>query len=458
MASTLVTSPLPAALAPAPIEGPAFPTGSLRHGDVMSLQTPVIGSARTVFETRLSPGVSSGSFGPKFEMKLDQLTNSISRKNNLVVPLFDGQASFAARRQVIENAKSSIHLQTFIFNDDETGKATAALLAERAKAGVKVRVIVDGLGSNRCGPELLQQMTDAGVEVRVYATGLDLLAVNNRWHEKHLVVDGKVAIEGGMNIADEYAFGGSGRRLMRGDGPARDAWRDTDVRIEGASVHDVQRAFLRNWGILGVPVLPGEQAPLFPVPTMVPQGPAVRVVQHHPHGDAPDEHTLKLHVATTKQAKQHIAIENAYFVPPRELMDALADAARRGVKIEVLTNSKTSSDMGFVVDAARHGYRELVEAGVKIYEKQGTGTLHAKTLTADGQYSIVGSCNLNGRSHGRDTECVVAINDDKTAAQLAERFAQGLKEAKLITKEELDDASLLTELKQWSLSTLSWTI
>jgi cardiolipin synthase len=215
---------------------------------------------------------------------------------------------------------------------------------------------------------------------------------------------------------------------------------------------------LRNWAILGEAVPAAEAPALFPAPTLVPNGPAVRVVQHHPHGDAPDQNTLKLHVETTKQAKKHIAIENAYFVPPRELLDALVDASRRGVTIEVLTNSKQSSDMGFVVDAARYSYRDLVEAGVKIYEKQGTGTLHAKTLTADGQYSIVGSCNLNGRSHGRDTESVVAINDDKTASALATRFAEGVKDAKLITQQELDDASMLTELKQWTLSTLSWTI
>lgn len=424
----------------------------------MPLQTPVVGSARTVFETRLSGATLAESFGPKFEMKLDQLTNSISRRHNSVLALFDGAMSFAERREVIQNAQHSVHLQTFIFNDDETGRSTAALLAERAKAGVKVRVILDGLGSSRCSPALLQQMTDAGVEVRIYATGLDLLSLNNRWHEKHLVVDGKVAIEGGMNIADEYAFGGSGRRLLRGDGPERDAWRDTDVRVEGPAVHDIQRAFLRNWSILGGVVTSAEHKQLFPSPTIVPNGPAVRVVQHHPHGEAPDQHTLKLHVATTKQAKKHIAIENAYFVPPRELIDALTDAARRGVEVQVLTNSKTSSDMGFVVDAARHNYSELVEAGVQIYEKQGTGTLHAKTLTADGKYSIIGSCNLNGRSDGRDTECVVAINDEKTATDLTIRFAAGLQEAKLVTKEELDATPLLTELKQWTLSTLSWTI
>ncbi len=374
------------------------------------------------------------------------------------MPLFDGKESFAERRQLITTAKNSIHLQTFIFSDDETGRATASMLAERAKAGVKVRVIVDGLGSSRCSGELLKEMTDAGVELRVYSTGLDLLSINNRWHEKHLIVDGKVAIEGGMNIADEYAFGGSGRRLIRGDGPERDAWRDTDVRVEGPAVHDVQRAFLRNWGLLGDAVPAAEAQALFPAPRLAPDGPSVRVVQHHPHGDAPDQNTLKLHVETTRQAKKHIAIENAYFVPPRELIDALVDASRRGVTVEVLTNSKQSSDMGFVVDAARYNYKQLIGAGVKIYEMQGTGTLHAKTLTADGTYSIVGSCNLNGRSHGRDTESVLAINDASIAGKLTVRFAEGIKKASPVTQEEVEATPLLTELKQWTLSTLSWTI
>ncbi len=114
--------------------------------------------------------------------------------------------------------------------------------------------------------------------------------------------------------------------------------------------------------------------------------------------------------------------------------------------------------MGFVVDAARHGYKQLIDAGVKVYEMQGTGTLHAKTLTADGIYSIVGSCNLNGRSAGRDTECVVAINDATIAGKLTARFAEGIKNARPVTHEALNATPLLTELKQWTLSTLSWTI
>jgi len=297
----------------------------------------------------------------------------------------------------------------------------------------------------------------AGVQVRSHETGLDLLSVNNRWHEKHLVVDGKVAVEGGMNIADEYALGGSGRMVIRDAGKSEHAWRDVDVRVEGPAVHDVQRAFVRNWNLLGISLPSEAVAALFPKPHQAPGGASVRVVQHHPHGDPPDDHTLQLHLQAIGAATKSITVENAYFVPPEPMRKAFVEAAKRGVEVKVLTNSKASSDMGFVCDAARYFYDELVGAGVQIFEQQ-QGTLHAKTASFDGVYSIVGSCNLNGRSDGRDTEAVVAIRDDATAAALEDRFATGLYNATPVTEADLRNNSYLGDVKQWALSTLAWTI
>ncbi|GIW71604.1 MAG: hypothetical protein KatS3mg102_1146 [Planctomycetota bacterium] len=403
---------------------------------------------------RGAPGPPYGS--PEFERQLDRDTQSVARPDNEVRLLFDGVQSFAERRKLIENATDSIHLQTFIFTADETGWELAKLLAAKAQQGVKVRVIYDGLGSARSGQEIFEYMRRHGVEVREYGDPLrQFWDLNNRWHEKYLIVDGQAAITGGMNIANEYAFGGSGRMVLSRGQQGTEPWRDVDIRLQGPVVHDVQRAFLKNWQELGPPVSPGEQERLFPPPALTPGGPRARFVQHRPDEDG-DENTTALYLHAIRSAEESITIENAYFIPPPAVRQALIEAARRGVQVRVLTNSRASNDMGMVSDAARYYYDELIAAGVQIYEKQG-GTLHSKTATFDGRYSIVGSVNMNGRSDTLDSEGAVAVEDAATAATLQRRFAEGLGQAQAVTAAELDREGFFTNLKQWALSLLSWT-
>lgn len=421
-------------------------SGSLTAGSsVMGLR---LGGA----DAALAPPVGSAAF----ERLLDERTGSVARPDNRVGLLFDGVASFAERDRLIDGAKRSIHLQTFIFTDDDTGWALARRLAKKAEEGVTVRVIYDALGSNRSDDDIFEFMKRAGVEVRAYGDPLGQpWDLNDRWHEKHLIVDGEVSIEGGMNIADEYALGGSGRMVFSRGETGTEPWRDVDMRLEGPSVRDAQEDFLKNWRELGPGVEDGERASLFPPPKPFVGGPKVRVVQHRPDEDG-DDHTHQLYLQCIRSARKSITIENAYFLPPEEIREALKDAARRGVEVRVLTNSKASNDMGFVSDAARYFYDELIEAGVQIFEKQG-GTLHSKTAAFDGEYSLVGSHNLNGRSTGRDSESVLAVEDKDTAAELERRFAYGRFEAEPVTSDELAQEGFFTNLKQWALSTLAWT-
>ena len=179
------------------------------------------------------------------------------------------------------------------------------------------------------------------------------------------------------------------------------------------------------------------------------------MVQHRPDEDG-DRNTRQLYLQAIRSARESILIENAYFLPPKELHDALIDAARRGVAVQVMTNGHESNDLAVVTDAARYFYDGLISAGVRIYEKLG-GTLHAKTATFDGLYSIVGSMNLNGRSDGQDSEVAVAINDPIAAAALQKRFAEGLASTKEVTAQELRGEDFFTHLKQFSLSLLAWT-
>lgn len=391
-----------------------------------------------------------------FQAALDSATNSRAVSGNKVTMLFDGVNSFAERNKMIDGAKSSICLQTFIFNSDDTGWDLANRLAAKAKEGVEVRVIYDAVGTGRADPKMFEMMKDAGVDVRTYGEKWKVWDINDRWHEKHLIVDGKASVEGGMNIANEYAFGGSGRQVFSRGTEGTEAWRDADLKLEGPAVADAMKAFVRNWGELGGTLSDADKAKLFPRIESNPGGPSVRVVQTNPEVKGLEGTTNQLYLKSIQTAQKSITIENAYFLPPKELRTALIDAAKRGVEVKVLTNSRESNDMGFVSDAARAFYDDMMKAGVQIYEKQG-GTLHAKTATFDGEFSIVGSVNLNGRSRYEDAEVAVAVQDGSTAKQLEDRFASGLSQAKQVTMGELEKESFFTNLKQWALSTLAWT-
>lgn len=402
----------------------------------------------------------SGFRSAAFEARLDSETKSRNVAGNTVSMLYDGVQSFAEREKMIGSAKHSVCFQTFIFNSDETGWKLANQLAAKAKEGVEVRVIYDAMGSGRADPKMFQMMKDAGVDVRAYGEKWKVWDINDRWHEKNLIVDGQQAVLGGMNIADEYALGGSGKMVLsRGGGKqgnGTDAWRDTDIKLEGPAVRDSMNAFLRNWNEAGAPIAEAAKAKLYPPLVAREGGPSVRVVQHNPEVKGLEEAATKLYTRSIDTAQKSITIENAYFLPPPEVRKALIAAARRGVDVKVMTNSREANDMGFVSDAARHFYDDMMKAGVKIYEKHG-GTLHAKTATFDGEFSIVGSVNLNGRSKNTDAEIALAVTDPSTAKSLEQRFAGGLKETTQVTMAELKKESFVTNLKQWALSLAAWT-
>jgi len=403
-----------------------------------------------------APAAITAFDAPSFNATLDRTTNSRNTAGNKLTMLFDGAKSFPERNKMIDGAKESINLQTFIFASDDTGWELANRLAAKAREGVKVKVIYDGMGSNRADPKMFQMMQAAGVEVMPYAKPLDQpWNLNDRWHEKHLIVDGKASIEGGMNIANEYAFGGSGKMVFSRGKTATEPWRDADMKLEGPAVHDTQAAFLRNWESVGGKVGAEEKAKLFPPLSPSVDGSKVRVVQHRPDQEG-DANTTNLYRQAIDTATRSITIENAYFLPPKELRDALVRAAHRGVDVKVMTNSRASNDTGVVSDAARYFYDDLIKAGVKVFEKQGA-TIHSKTATFDGAFSLVGSANLNGRSDGRDSEDVLAVRDTTVATQLEARFASGVSQTKPVTGQDLKNEGFFTNLKQWALSTLAWT-
>lgn len=399
-----------------------------------------------------APAVGS----PDFNRRLDSLTHSTLRDSNRLDLLFDGVESFDARKKLILGAEHSVYLQTFIFDDDATGWETARLLAQRAKEGLDVRVIFDGFGSGRADEKLFDFMREQGVQVMEYGDPLrQFWDLNDRWHEKHLIVDGTTAIEGGMNIANEYALGGSDTLVFSRGPDAEMGWRDLDVQVEGPVVKDILAGFYQNWKDVG-----GSAKRNTPIDATVvetyPDGDQVRFVKHRPDEDG-DDNTKHLHLEAIRSATESVVIENAYFLPPSELRNALINAARRGVMVRIMTNSRQTNDMGPVSDAARYFYDDLIAAGAQIFEKQ-DATLHSKTMTVDGAFSIVGSVNLNGRSQWRDSESAVAITSESVAQDLNNRFQQGLDGCIEITQSMLESESFLTNLQQWALSRFAFTM
>ena len=362
---------------------------------------------------------------------------------NKVTLLEDGPATYAAMLAAIRGAKHHVHMETYIFEADEVGAQFADALIRKAKAGVKVRLVFDSLGSIGTPKEFFQPLVDAGAEVYefnpVSAEGLLKRGVglNRRSHRKLTLVDGRVAFVGGINISSVYSTGpSSGSRGVGSNAPtakARDLpqqppWRDTHVRVEGPVVADFQKGFLKMWGQLEKKP-PLSDAMLYPA--LAPQGPhAVRVVEGWvSKGANPLYVTL---ISAIENAETEVEITMAYFVPHQELLDALKGAAARGVSVKLLLPGH--SDHWLVFHAGRSYYTELLQAGVKIYERQ-TRLLHAKTATVDGVWCTVGSTNLDWRSLVDNDEVNAVVLSPEFAAQMKALFAKDLERSTAITPE-----------------------
>ena len=252
--------------------------------------------------------------------------------------------------------------------------------------------------------------------------GKMLVELNHRWHEKYLVADGNKAIVGGLNIADEYMFGGTDRKIMS-LGTERPAWRDTDILIEGPAAHDVYNAFSRNWEHLT-----GDALDDLPRPDGFDDGKDILMVQHRPRIDG-DHHITNAMVETIKALRpgEKCWISSAYFIPTGALelwKDVLCDAAKRGVDVRILTNGGPSSDAPVINQAAIQSYRELADAGVMVMEKNGTQTIHSKTAVMGSHLSFVGSWNGDNRSASLNSEDVAIVFDDELAKEMEASFLE----------------------------------
>ncbi|MEY4563161.1 MAG: hypothetical protein RLZZ618_2438 [Pseudomonadota bacterium] len=340
---------------------------------------------------------------------------------NDVADFQNGEEIFPPMLKAIRGAQHSITFETYIYWSGEIGRSFAEALAERAKAGVKVHVLLDWLGSVKMEQRFLDQLKQAGVEVERYHQPhwYNMGRMNNRTHRKLLVIDGRTAFTGGVGIADQW----------QGRAQDPDHWRDAHFRADGPVAAHFQTVFLDNWVKATGRTLHG--------PVYFPEIPnsgkvAAQMISSSPSGGSETVHLMYL--LSIAAAAETLNLASAYFVPDDAAVDALVAAAKRGVKVRIITPGK-DIDTKVVRAASRSRWGPLLEAGIEIYEYQPT-MYHMKMLVIDRHFVSVGSTNFDNRSFRLNDEANLNIYDDAFAAQADAVFEQDLARAKRIT---LDD-------------------
>jgi cardiolipin synthase A/B len=346
--------------------------------------------------------------GDALDLAINRATGARPIGGNLLVHHPDSSRALAAMLELIAGAERWVHFENYIIRSDRTGRRFADALAERARAGVRVRVLYDALGSIGTRGRYFRNLKDAGVEVRAFhpLVSARFLDVIFRDHRKLVVVDGARAMMGGLCIGDEWC-GDLARR--------RRAWRDTMVTVSGPGAAAADAAFSRIWERAGAP-LPPDELDADP-PERGPE--TVRVVAGAP-ARARMYRAVQFLAAS---ARQRLWITDAYLIAPRPLYAAFLDAARDGVDVRLLVPG--TSDLSALRNFTRVGYRELLQAGVRIFEWQGP-MLHAKTFVVDQRWARVGSSNLNVSSLLGNFELDLIAESEELATALAHQFVHDL--------------------------------
>jgi cardiolipin synthase A/B len=333
---------------------------------------------------------------------------------NHVELLIDARANFDAWLESIQCAQHSILFENYMFSDDEVGREVRAALVERAEAGVQVKLIRDWFGCiGESSDAFWKPLRAAGGEVRTYnrfhlASPLGSLSRN---HRKLLVVDSTVGFISGVCVSQRW-LGNPARRIA--------PWRDTGVAVSGPAIHELAQAFAENWSLLGER-LPQDLQVLRQAPS--PTGEvALRVVAALPRSTG----LYRLDQLIAAIAQKTLWLTDAYFVGTPAYVQALCAAARDGVDVRLLVPG--SSDVPIVGTLSRAGFRPLLEAGVRVFEWNGS-MLHAKTAAADGRWARVGSTNLNVASWSANCEIDVAIENEEFTQRMQLQYEQDLENA-----------------------------
>jgi cardiolipin synthase len=328
--------------------------------------------------------------------------------------------------EAIGRARREVRLQTYIIEDDDTGRRLADLLVERRRDGVRVSLLYDAIGGIRTPEAYFERLREAGVAV-CQSNPVNPLAgrgvsLNNRDHRKILVVDGRTAYTGGVNISDVYASGSASarRRAERGAG-----WRDTHIEIRGPAASELRRLFADSWARQDCP--PQSEPAALAAPAR--EGDRVLRVLASAPGDAANPIRDEL-LAAMARAERSILVTMAYFVPDPTTLEVLEAAARRGVDVQLVLPG--FSDFWVVHAAGRSHYDRLLAAGVRIHERR-DALLHAKTAVIDGVWSTVGSANMDWRSFLHNDEVNVVVVGEGFGREMTRLFEQDVAQSVPVT-------------------------
>jgi len=368
---------------------------------------------------------------PQFRRSLGVLLGPPIIEGNKAEVLLNGDRIFPAMLDAIRSAQKSISFETYIYWEGTIGREFTEALSERARAGVKVHVLLDWIGSMKIDDASLDQMRKAGVEVHRYHKPVwwKLARLNNRTHRKLLIVDGKVGFTGGVGIADKW----------RGNAQDPEHWRDSHFRVEGPVVGQMQAVFNDNWTKATGAVLDG---PAY-FPALVAQGdmPA-QMFSSSPTGGSESMHLMYLLAITA--ARRTIHLSNSYFVPDELAVKALVAAAKRGVDVRIITPGPII-DSDVVRAASRERWGELLEAGVKMAEYQPT-MYHVKALVVDSLLVSVGSTNFDNRSFILNDEANLNVLDPDFAKQQEAVFDDDWKHARQITLQAWENRPFMEKI------------
>jgi cardiolipin synthase len=374
-----------------------------------------------------------------FPLTVAVLTGAPLTAGNRVEIALNGDSTFPRLWNDLRAAQRSITVQIYFTGAGQVADTLRRLLAERARAGVRVFVLYDAFGSQAPSPAHLAQMRAAGVVVVPFRPLRlsTLYVVQNRAHVRGIVIDGRVGWTGGFGVDDSWL----------GDGHTRGAWRETNVRFEGPAVRQLQAAFAACWAEATGTLVTGRQsadryeggvataALLYAKPTL---------------GSTAAERFLALSIAG---ARKSLYVTNAYFAPDDNFLQLIVDAARRGVDVRLLVGG-ARTDVRLAWAAGRARYERLLAAGVRIYEWQ-PSTLHAKTFVVDGLWSSVGTMNFDNRSLVLNDEVTLMVLDPAFGARMDAIFRDDLRHAREITLPAFERRPWTARVTEWAANLLT---
>ncbi len=368
----------------------------------------------------------------KIHRLAQNLTEFPENGGNLVTPLDESFLTYTALTEAIASACHHVHLEYYIFRPDDIGKQFRELLIKKALQGVECRLLVDAVGSFYLNRKFLRPLKDAGVQVAFFWP----LTLRRPWgfqlrnHRKLAIIDGTTGFIGSQNIGNEY-FQWRNRKLL---------WRDVAVQIKGPAVAHLQCIFSEDWGFTSGEKLDGQEY----FPELSPQGNTL--LQVIPTGPEEEDSTLEMILTSLfQQAQQRVSILTPYFIPTDAFILTLKSLAQQGISVEVLLPYK--SDLWIVNVTAKSWYRELLQAGVKIFESR-KAFVHAKVVIIDDEVSFIGSANMDQRSFFINFESSLLAIDKKVHKDLSQTLSDIKTESTELSLSNLPKETLLTRLRE----------